>query len=1035
MKPRATRALSRFFLYTGMIAVLAGSPTILWAQTAFEAERLNDRAVELALGGNFREALPLAEQYVSAMLKVHGERSRQFANALYNLSSVLRSLGHFDKAEQPARLALSVEESLLGDGDPRIARMVTNVGLILQGQNRLLEAEPYFRRALVLGETSLRSNDPTIALRLNNLATILYQTNRRRESEDLVRRAVAIFDDGPKRDSFEAANALASLAKLVLEDGRLEEAVLLLRRGLAVSEKSLGPNHPAVTQPMNALAEALRQAGSYAEAETLLLRALAISEEMLGPEHPNTAVISNNLALLLERLQRFSEALIHSRRVVAIYDVLERQTGTRVPTYTASIVNLASILRRTNAREEAEEMLTKALLLSDNRNNGDQSDRLFILSNLALVRAERNNWAGAAETYRLAKPLMTDLDRFRAEGSAEFSRANLRRNQLDLRAAARAKYRADKSEAAMAEGFELAQWAMQMSAADAIAQMAARFNKGTGLLSTLVRDKQDREARQANEHKRLIAALASGDVAASGRLRDSAQRLREEVKSLDAKLSNEFPDYVSLAVPRPLDLGRTRELLAEGEILLLPLAVPLFAGSDLPDETLVWLLTRSEARWYTVPIGYTGLAKLVTRLRCGLDADGWTDTPLTGGTEKVGNPARESRGAECARLLGADLSGGELPPFDLAAAHELFKHLLGPVKSALAGRKLIVVASGALTRVPFDVLVTEQPKGRLARTARDFEDVAWLARQTATAVLPSVASLASLRRLGATRPQAPEPYFGVGNPLLTGDPRQPDDVGRAAAARRWSTCAKLPGSPASAASPRGQRRPVLGTLHRGGLADAAAIRSQTPLPETAGELCAVAATLKAPAGTVLLAEKATEAAIKKASTSGLLGRARILHFATHGFLAGESAAYLRAGSEPGLVLTPPVSPDENDDGFLGASEIAGLKIGADWVVLSACNTAAGDGEDDEPLSGLARAFFYAGASAMLVSHWAVDSDASVKLTTNTFAILRDMPGIGRAEALRRSRIAMMRDATRPDGWPPAAHPSIWAPFVLVGDGS
>jgi CHAT domain len=116
--------------------------------------------------------------------------------------------------------------------------------------------------------------------------------------------------------------------------------------------------------------------------------------------------------------------------------------------------------------------------------------------------------------------------------------------------------------------------------------------------------------------------------------------------------------------------------------------------------------------------------------------------------------------------------------------------------------------------------------------------------------------------------------------------------------------------------------------------------------------------------------------------------------------------------------------------LLTASEVAQLELDADWVVLSACNTAAGEKGNAEPLSGLARAFFYANARALLVSHWAVSSDAAVKLTTQTFAELRANPSIGRAEALRRSMVGLIKN-----GEPHEAHPALWGPFSLVGEGS
>ena len=144
---------------------------------------------------------------------------------------------------------------------------------------------------------------------------------------------------------------------------------------------------------------------------------------------------------------------------------------------------------------------------------------------------------------------------------------------------------------------------------------------------------------------------------------------------------------------------------------------------------------------------------------------------------------------------------------------------------------------------------------------------------------------------------------------------------------------------------------------RSGLADVSHIKMQVPLPETADELCAVAQDVKAEARDIRLGAQATEREIKRLSASGELAKYRMVHFATHGVLAGQ----LDGTHEPGLILTPPDKATEEDDGYLSASEIAALKLDADWVILSACNTAAGAATSAEALSGLARAFIYAQA--------------------------------------------------------------------------
>ena len=214
-------------------------------------------------------------------------------------------------------------------------------------------------------------------------------------------------------------------------------------------------------------------------------------------------------------------------------------------------------------------------------------------------------------------------------------------------------------------------------------------------------------------------------------------------------------------------------------------------------------------------------------------------------------------------------------------------------------------------------------------------------------------------------------------------------------------------------------------VQQGRITDIADVRKQAPLPETADELCAVAHDLGAGDGDIYLGARASETSVKALSVSGALAQYRIVHFATHGALAGQ----MRDSAEPGLILTPPAQGTEEDDGYLSASEVARLKLDADWVVLSACNTAAGGAEGAEALSGLARAFFYAGARSLVVSHWSVNSNATVKLITKAVAELKADPKIGRAEAMRRSMLALVDQ-----GKPYEAHPVYWAPFVVVGEG-
>ena len=540
--------------------------------------------------------------------------------------------------------------------------------------------------------------------------------------------------------------------------------------------------------------------------------------------------------------------------------------------------------------------------------------------------------------------------------------------------------------------------------------MSARFGKGDDELGRLVRERQDLVARyRALEASWVKAIAATGDQGAAASQADQAKEMAaidSRIGATDALLGTRFPEYASLANPEPLSIAETQALLKADEALFL-----VVFGDE---QGFAWAVTREGVQWQSIPIGTNALAEKVQTLRCGLDASNWSD------------PARRER---CKQLTGRTVSDSDPLPFDLAKAHDLYATLLGPFESLLRGKRLLIVPSGPLTTLPFEVLVTERPPTAIPSDPTAYERAAWLTRRHAIAMLPSVASLRALRRF-ARASRATSRYAGFGNPLLFG----PDGNDRSATLKQ--ACPTDLSSGATRVAARATPDARIAKLVRGGLANVDMLRRASPLPETTDELCTVARALGAFESDLHLGAKATEAAVMALSASGALARYRIIHFATHGLLAGETEDVAQALAEPALLLTPPDVATERDDGLLTASEVTRLKLDADWVVLSACNTAGGGEKGDaEALSGLARAFFYAGARALLVSHWYVDSDAAVKLTTKAFAAMKADPSIGRSEAMRLAVLAVMGDRSRPAHWTPAAHPAVWAPFVVVGEGA
>ncbi|MFZ1108813.1 MAG: CHAT domain-containing tetratricopeptide repeat protein [Rhodomicrobium sp.] len=988
-------------LFLCCLVAAASPPDIAQSPSDAELETLKSRVDELYEVGKFNEAIPLAKRYASGTAKRYGEDAPKYATALMNLAVLLRSTNRLAEAEPSMRRALAIAEEKLDQDDPEVALDLRNLAELLQAKNRFIEAESLVRRALAIDEKNSGPDHPRAARDLTILARLLQTTNRLSEAESLMRRALAIDESfGP--DDPDVATDLNDLAQLLKETNRLSEAEPLMRRALAIDEKSLGPNHPSVARDLNNLAQLLKETNRLSEAEPLMRRVISIFDK-IGPETaPNYGGALNNLAILLEeKYGNYEESEKLKRRALA---VLEKSFGPEHPVVAKALNNLAFMLQNSNRLSEAEPLYSRALSIKERSFGPDHPVVAMALNELAGLLEDEGRWSEAVVLRGRAKAITTGLHIDADRG--ELRKAALAGNTGGFRAHVRSLYRAAASSDATnrAEGFELAQWALQNDAADALSAMAARFAKGEQQLGTLVREQQDLLAAREAAYRSLDAAVGKADAEAAEATRVVIAQIEATLVKSQTVLRQVFPNYAELANPKPIPLGDVQRLLIEGDALVLFLDIPHWG--HVSEETIVFVLTREATRWTSIPLGTPTLRKRVTALRCGLDSSNW----------RFGKQSRNF----CKALLGTEVTEEQVPPFDAVAAHALYSDLFSGIEDLIQGKRLLIVPSGALTQLPFEALVTAKPEETLPRFEA-YKKAAWLGQRQAITILPSVGSLKALRAAKASR--APEPFAGFGNPLLTGE----DGRDRSAWAKQ--ECGKAPPPKQSRIA---SLAASIASLFRGGAVNVEDLRRQPPLPETADELCTVARDLRVPETglnkAVYLGERATVSEVKALSANGELARARVVHFATHGLLAGETAMLAKNKAEHALLLTPPAEASEEDNGLLTASEVAQLKLDADWVVLSACNTAAGSAEGAEALSGLARAFFYAGARALLVSHWKVDSEAAVAITTGAVKAMNAEPGIGRAEALRRAESALIARGGR------FVHPSVWAPFVLVGNG-
>jgi CHAT domain-containing protein len=523
-----------------------------------------------------------------------------------------------------------------------------------------------------------------------------------------------------------------------------------------------------------------------------------------------------------------------------------------------------------------------------------------------------------------------------------------------------------------AEGFRLADSIRSRSVARALAASSSRTVAANPALADLVRKAQDMEKQIGAQLGLLNTVLAlpsqERDANIVPAMQAEIEKLRAGRDAAKNEIAARFPGYSNLVEPSPPTVDEVRAVLRSDEAFL-----SFYFGRE---QSFVWALSKNR------PLAF---AVIETNARA---------------MEKKIHALRAALEPQVSMI-------SDIPPFDVALAHELYALLLKPVEQGWKPAKSLVIATnGALGLLPLGLLVTDRAyvKPRARPYFVEYRDVPWLARSHAASLVPSASALRTLRQLPPGSHE--RDLVGFGDPIFSAE--QADEA------------AEQPVQVAEA-STRGvplRRRAAVQTANL----DSADLGNLPRLPDTADELIAIAVALQAdPTQVLKLGKAANEETVKKTD----LSRYRVVVFATHGLVPGD----LDGLTQPALALTAPSVAGVPGDGLLTMEEILALKLNADWVVLSACNTAAGAGAGAEAASGLGRAFFYAGTRGILVTNWSVHSLSARDLIADLFRRQAADPRLTRAQALRQAMMALADGGgfknTKGETLFSYAHPLFW----------
>lgn len=912
------------------------------------------------------------------------------------------TVGEFKTAESAWTEALKIDLATWGQTHAASAAAYLGLADALAAQGRNDDAERYMRHAAEQLRRHVGGWDVTTLDANDRLAALLTRVGKFARAEAVRREQLKYRLGGLHSRLREFTGDLSRFAANLEALGKSGEAEALLRRAIALQNALLGADSPFSSSLLLQLARNLENQGLNTDAAPLFEKAAA-----LYPRRPQPDPIEHASYISARAFNRLALGKNEGveKDLLGVLKTYQDKLGPDHPRTGEGLGDLGYFYLQTKNNGAALPYLQRAAALRLARLGADHPRTIQALHNLATGELWLKQSDSALDHARTAlRGRATIKDTTSAAAPEPLQRAVSKRYAGTALTFARAgwsvaKTRPAEAPALRAEAFAAIQGVAQSAAADAMTRSAARRLAEANGAAQLVDAWQAALARVDALNGRIAQSMSGGTDGEAKRAQLAAQldTALKARKTAEAALAAKLPAYFDILRSRAIPAadfqattGDAAKLLRDDEVLIV-----LNPGdATLPEgqrNGLIFAITKQRLAWAEIKLSPEALAAEVATLHQQLTLGGATTRP---GEEPV---------------IG----------YERRRAFNLYRNLFADeqVAATVASKpRWLLAPQGALVSLPYAALVMADPQGGEDADADPaaLRATKWLGLEKTLVLIPSVPMLRVQRMRTARAPGTDKTFFGLGDPAFKGIPDPPavaDDPNAKRLARRGPKAGKL--------------------FFRGGVGDPAKIAELDRLPATNAEIRSLAVFFNAAPKDYVLQLQASESELRRRDRDRSLASADVIAIATHGLIAGALDETL---AEPALALTPPklargAKPTAANDGLLTASEAAMLTLKAHWVILSACNTAAGNKADSESLTGLARAFLLAGAQSLLVSHYPVLDGSAQKLTTAAVAEARK--GTRHAEALRKAMRNLFADRSRDAIGASYAHPTAWAPFTII----